>query len=94
MAKIQGEVVSIDAQGNLVTDITEIQLEGVPRDDRVTVTCDGHRTLGIFPLNHQEPKMTLLAYCNADQHLSLALVGDSASKFLGIRPGAAVMIRW
>ena len=94
MAKIQGEVISIDDQGNLVTNITEVQIEGVPRDDRVSVTCDGHQTLGIFPADHDEPEMTLLAYLRTDQQLALALVGDSATKFLRIRPGAAVTIRW
>ena len=64
--KLLGEVVAVDAAGNLLTDITEDRLDGVPRDESVTVACDGHKTMGIFPADHGQPEMTLLAVLNKD----------------------------
>ena len=92
--KVRGEIVAVDASGNLVSDITERQLDGVPRDESVTVSCDGHKTVGIYPLDHRQPEMTLLAMLNAEGQLSLALVGESAEAFLGIRKGSVVEISW
>ena len=92
--KLLGEVVLVDDAGNLITDITVDQLDGVPRDERVTVTCDGHQTLGIFPTDHDQPDMTLLAYLNEQNQLSLGIVGESAEAFLGIRKGCAVVVSW
>jgi S-adenosylmethionine hydrolase len=92
--KLLGEVVSIDASGNLITDITEGQLEGIPRDESVSVACDGHKTFGIFSADQQQPEMTLLAVLNVDGRLAISLVGESAESFLGIRTGSAVVVSW
>lgn len=43
--KIEGTVVSIDAAGNLVTDIAAAQLDGLPNDQSVVVRCDEHETV-------------------------------------------------
>ena len=56
--KVRGEIVSIDASGNLVSDITERQLDGVPRDESVTVSCDGHKTAGSWPTGNDAPSDT------------------------------------
>ena len=93
VAKLKGEVVSVKDSGDLVTDISSDQLEGVPRDESVTVKCDGHVTAGIYPPNHEQPELTLLAIAG-DEHLELILVGESASAFLGIKPGSAVEVKW
>lgn len=92
--KLKGEIVSVDATGNLISDITEHQLNGVPRDESVTIRCDGHTTIGIFPQDHKEPEMTFLAFLDADRRLALALVGASAASFLGIRTGSSVVVSW
>jgi S-adenosylmethionine hydrolase len=92
--KLLGEVVAVDAAGNLLTDITEDRLDGVPRDESVTVACDGHKTMGIFPADHGQPEMTLLAVLNKDAQLMITLVGDSAKAFLGIRKGSPVVVSW
>ena len=92
--KLLGEIVAVDAAGNLLTDISEDQLDGVPRDESVTVACDGHKTLGIFPADHGQPEMTLLAVLNDDGQLTIMLVGESAKAFLGIRTGSSVVISW
>jgi S-adenosylmethionine hydrolase len=92
--KLQGEVVSVRDSGNIVTSITSEQLSEVPTDESVIIRCDGHTTAGIFPADHDQPEMTFLAVLGSDDQLELILVGDSAHKFLGIRVGANVTVKW
>lgn len=93
--KIDGAVVSISETGNLVTDITAAALRDVPRQsESVTVTCDGHETLGIYGLDHKDPPMTLLALVGQSGHLELEIVGDSAKIMLGVRVGEKVTVKW
>ena len=92
--KIEGRVVAIADNGNLVTDITAEQLQHAPRDERVTVGCDEHLTQGIFAPGHTEPEMTFLALLGERMTLELAIVGDNASLMLGIRAGEKVVVQW
>jgi len=92
--KITGNIESIDSQGNLVTDISSEQLAEVPRDDTVGVFCDGHETRGIFPADHDQPAMTLIAQIGASSQLELAIVGDSAKIMLGVSPSTPVEVKW
>ena len=92
--KIRGTVVSINQAGDLVTDICAEMLQGAPTDERVTIRCDGHMTCGLFSPDHNEPETTFLAMIDHDRQLTLILVGDSASAFLGIRVGAPVVVKW
>jgi hypothetical protein len=91
---LTGKIVSVAADGSLVTDISAESLVGVPRDEDVSVSCDGHTTLGIHPADHGQPKLTLLAVLGQGGYLELSLVGESANAFLGIAPGADVVIKW
>ena len=92
--KLQGKVISVRDSGDIVTSLTRDQLAAAPTDESVTVLCAGHKTAGIFPADHSEPEMTFLAVLGDDDQLELLLVGDSAYKFLGIREGAAVTVKW
>ena len=94
MASLKGEVVSVAESGDLLTDVTAEQLSEAPRDESVSVRCDGHATIGIYPHDHDQPEFTFLAVLNAEDRLCLSLVGESASKFLGIKPGSPVTINW
>ena len=95
MGKIQGEVVSVRESGDLITNISVAQLADAPRDDQVQVSCDGHVTAGIYSADHNEPEMTFLAVVGAESYcVELCLVGESARKFLGIRNGSSVTIKW
>lgn len=85
---------SVCESGDIVTSITREQLSETPTDESVTIRCDGHTTAGIHPADHGQPEMTFLAVLNNDDHLELVLVGDSAHKFLGIRVGATVVVKW
>lgn len=92
--KIEGTVQSIDSFGNLVTDITEQALAGVPRGEQTTIHCDDHETLGIFSAYADQPEMTLIALVGSSGKLELAIVGDSAALMLGVRVGTPVKITW
>ena len=92
--RIRGTIVAVAPSGDLVSDISRDQLRGVPRHDRLSVTCDGHATVGVFESSHSEPEMTLVAVWNDNQILELRLVGENASTFLGIQPGSTVVISW
>ena len=92
--KIEGEVVSIDSFGNLVTNITAEMLADVPTDLAVNVRCDEHETLGIYRAYADQPEMTLIALIGSSGRLELAIVGDSAKIMLGVRAGEKVTISW
>ena len=94
MGSLKGTVVTITDAGDAVTDISIDQLDGVPTDDRVSITCDGHVTSQIFPSDHNQPEMTFLAVQGESGFLELLLVGDNASAFLGFRSGSKVAIKW
>ncbi len=94
MAKsINGTVVTIDTQGNALTDITAQMLADVPRDESVWIECEGHKTNSIFPADHGQGDMSYIAMLDDDK-LVLALTGDSAHKFLGMKVGSSVRVRW
>ena len=92
--KIEGEIVRISDCGNLVTNISRDQLEGVPRDESVSIACDGHSTIGIYEADHGQPPLTLIAVLGEDDVLEILLVEESAAKFLGIVQGTRVTVSW
>jgi len=92
--RLTGEIVTVDSFGNLVTNITRSQLEGVPTDTEVGIFCDEHETRGIFTTYADQPAMTLIALIGSNDLLELAIVDDNASAMLGLGAGAAVEIRW
>jgi len=92
--QITGKVVAISPTGSLVTDISADRLRGVPRDERVTVTCDEHETRGIFAPDHSELPSTYLAQLGTAGSLELTIVGENAARMLGIRLGESVVVSW
>ncbi len=92
--KVTGKVIAVDEAGNLLTDIHERQLDDVPRDERTVIACDGHKTFGIFPTDHGQPELTLLAVLNEQQQLMLMMVDESAHAFLGIGLGSVISVSW
>ncbi len=91
---LSGKVVEIDDSGNLITDILGARLIDVPRDASLRVVVDEHETFGLFPVDHSQPAMTLVAVVAADGPLKIVLVGDSASAMLGVRANAPVEMHW
>jgi hypothetical protein len=93
--KIDGKVVEITTDGDLLTDIAVSRLATAPRDESVRIIVDEeHETFGLFGDDHQQPAMTLIALLPEQGALRLHLVSDSASMMLGVRVGAAVRVLW
>lgn len=93
-AKLTGKVVEIDSTGNLVTDVLTEKLSGAPHDSSLRIVVDEHETFGLFPLEHKQPAMTLVAIADKVGPIKIILVEDSASAMLGIRVGAPVEVHW
>ena len=91
---IEGKVVSIGEEGNLVTDIPCAALAEAPRDSAVSIRCDEHETVGLFTPGHSEPEMSFLAMLGDSGFLELTIVGDSAKIMLGVRVGERVSVQW
>lgn len=92
-AKLSGKVVEIDAAGSLVTDIPPGELDGAPRDASLRIAVEEHETFGLYPKDHSQPAMTLVAVLDDDQ-LKVTIVGESASVMLGVQVGAPVEVNW
>jgi len=93
--KIQGKIVQVSEDGDLITDISESQLAGVSRTTETKIVVDNeHETYGLFDANHNQPSMTLVAIVEPERTLRLHLVSDSASMMLGVTKGASVEVRW
>lgn len=91
---LRGAVASIDAAGNLVTDLEEAQLEGAPRDESLRIICGGHETLGLHSGYADQPELTFVAIINDAGKLELGIVGENAAAMLSIPAGASVEVRW
>lgn len=91
--QIEGKVVAYSESGNLISDIASDRLAAVPRD-AATTTCDEHETIGLFPADHPEQPMTLLAILGSSGCLELTIVGDSARAMLGVPLGEKIVVKW
>lgn len=91
---LTGKVVEVDSTGNLITDIPSERLRGAPTDASLRVVVDEHETYGLYPANHAQPSMTLVAIADGAAPLKIVLVDDSASAMLGVRVGAMVEVHW
>ena len=92
--RIEGEVITVDSFGNLITNISRDQLEGVPTDIQVGIFCEDHETRGIFSTYADQPPMTLIALVSSSDQLELAIVDENAAAMLGAGAGAKVEVRW
>jgi S-adenosylmethionine hydrolase len=92
--KVEGKVVAYSDAGNLVTDIPLDRLKDLPAGDAVSVTCDEHQTVGIYPADHPEEPFTLMAILGPSGFLELTIVGESAKAMLGVRLGEKVTVKW
>jgi S-adenosylmethionine hydrolase len=92
--KIEGSVVAYGPTGNLITDIANDRLQGLPAGDSIKIVCDEHETVGIYPSDHEEEACTLMAIRGSGGFLELTIVGDSAKAMLGVRLNEKVVVKW
>ena len=81
----------MNADGDLVTDISIEQIINVPRDESVRIIFGGHETIGLYPDPHDQPAATMVAKLSNSGFLE---VGISLSEMLGINVGEPVKIEW
>jgi len=91
---IEGHVASVNADGDLVTDISIEQIINVPRDESVRIIFGGHETIGLYPDPHDQPAATMVAKLSNSGFLEVGIVGISLSEMLGINVGEPVKIEW
>lgn len=91
---LTGKVVEVDSSGNLITDIPAESLANAPHDASLRIVVDEHETYGLYPPDHTQPAMTLVAIQEQQAPLKITLVGDSASAMLGVKIGAPVELHW
>jgi len=84
----------VNADGDLVTDISIEQIINVPRDESVRIIFGGHETIGLYPDPHDQPAATMVAKLSNSGFLEVGIVGISLSEMLGINVGEPVKIEW
>lgn len=92
--RVDGIVREVDSFGNLVTNISVDMLANHPTDNRACIVCDIYETWGVFHAYGDQPRGTLIALVGSNGFLEIAIVGESASKRLGVRAGAPVTVAW
>ena len=92
--KRSGTVVEIAESGDAITDIQNAALDEAPRDKSIQIECGGHKTVGLFPADHDQAEMTYIAVLGRSGALELSLVGDSAAMFLALKIGLPVHVSW
>jgi hypothetical protein len=91
--RIEGMVVSFDAFGNLITDITAEMLRAAG-GRRITARCGNYETRGLVRTYAERPPQTLIALIGSSRMLELAVVNGSAAKKISAVPGDKVIVTW
>ncbi len=93
---VSGEVVYVDAFGNLITDITAgilADLGAAVGDPAVYISIVGHTIAGLSRTFHDPTGAGLRALLGSHGRLEIVVVDGSAAATLGIGAGAAVVVR-
>lgn len=88
--RIEGEVVYVDAFGNLVTSIDRGALERVGPDALLAVAIGGRRIAGVVRTYGDGPPQGPMAYVGSTGHLEIAVRDGNAARELGLGVGADV----
>lgn len=88
--RIEGEVVYVDAFGNLVTSIDRGALERVGPDALLAVAIGGRRIAGVVRTYGDGPPQGPMAYVGSTGRLEIAVRDGNAARELGLGVGADV----
>ncbi len=89
---MEGQILTIDSFGNLITNITVDMLADVPHDGRTRIVIGGRQIAGICRTYGTRPEGTLVALIGSNGRLEVAVVGGSAGVTLHLGVGAPVLI--
>lgn len=92
--RIEGRVKEIGETGNLITDVSNDQLNSAPSDESFKLSVGGYDTLGLYNSNHDEPTGTMVASKGDSGFLEIEIVGVSISEMLGLKVDEIVEIQW
>ena len=92
--QIEGQVVKIGEQGNLLTDIAIDRVSEIVGNETVVVKFGGHETIGLFPADHGQPDATMVASLGPSGFVEIEIVGISLAEMLGIKVNEPVAIVW
>ena len=85
---------SVDAFGNLVTNILYDHVAGKPSDARACVACGVYETSGIYENYSGLDPGVLVALIGSSGRLELAVVGENAAERTGLSIGTPVIVAW
>lgn len=86
--RVTGEIVLIDAFGNLITNVFRDQLPAEPLEIR----CLSQQISGLQVTYSRQPQGTLLALIGSSNRLEISVAGGSAAARLGARVGDPVVV--
>jgi S-adenosylmethionine hydrolase len=92
--RVVGSIQSVDAYGNLISDITAEGLRQAAGALELTVLCKGREIRGLIDAYGRRPPSTLAALIGSSGRLELAVVGGSAAETLQAKTGDAITVRW
>jgi len=89
---VEGQVLTIDSFGNLITNITVDLLGDVPRDERTRIAIGDRQITGIGRTYGTRPEGTLIALVGSSGRLEVAVVGGNAAATLHVGGGTPVSL--
>jgi len=89
--QVAGEIIRIDAFGNLISNIPRSLLEAATLGE-LRMTCAGHQIRGLSTTYGQHSSGTLIALFGSSGRLEIAVVNGSAAARLNARLGAPVEV--
>jgi S-adenosylmethionine hydrolase len=92
--RIVGSIESVDAFGNLISDITEELLPEQTGDRELTVRCGRWEVQGIVRSYGQRSRSSLVALIGSSGRLELAIVEGDAARTLNAAIGDAITVSW
>jgi S-adenosylmethionine hydrolase len=90
--RIAGHIIYVDSLGNLITNITRQQLTQIGPLGDSEVSLLGKTIVGIGSTYADSPPGSLVALCDSQGRLEIAMVNGNAARELATLPGAAVEV--
>ena len=90
--RIAGQIIYLDSLGNLITNITQKQLAQIGPLAESEVSLRGKTIVGIGNAYADSPPGSLIALCDSQGRLEIAMVNGNAARELSACPGTSVEV--
>lgn len=91
--RIAGHIIYVDSLGNLITNITREQLTQIGPLVESEVSLLGKTIVGIGNAYSESPPGSLIALCDSQGRLEIAIVNGNAAREMAALPGTTVEVR-